>query len=61
MIEVKSWPTAVVLSVALLAIATVVLAGPSLGVDPATTRIVLGGIGSGSALILAAMRGLWHE
>lgn len=61
MIEIRSWPTAAVMIATVLALAALVLAGPALGVSAETMRLILGGVGSAGAVLLAAMRGLYHE
>lgn len=55
-----SWPTAVVLCVALLVIAATVLAGPSLGLDGESMHYVMGAESVLGVLVLGVMRGLFH-
>ncbi len=58
---IKSWPTAVVLCVAMLALLALLLAGPTLGVSPDVLPWLVGGGAAVGAPLLAAMRGLFHD
>lgn len=53
-----SWPTALVLCIAILAIAVTILFGPALGLDPELLTSVLGAQGVLAALVLGVMRQL---
>lgn len=58
---IKSYPTAIVLSVAVLALTAIILAGPALGVSEDTIRWLLGGEAIGAFALLASMRGLFQD
>ena len=58
---IKSWPTAAVLIVAILAILALLLAGPVLGVDSETVQWLLGVTGIGGTGLAGVLRGLFHE
>lgn len=53
------WPTAIVLIVFLIALATAYLAGPALGVPESSHDELVTGLGLAGAVILAAMRGVF--
>lgn len=53
-----SWPTAVVVCVAIAAVVTTALVGPSVGLDSDTIRLLLGAQGAIGALVAGLMRQL---
>ena len=56
-----SWPTAVLLSVVVAALAAAYLAGPSLGVPEESHTAFVAGVGAVGALLLAGARALFSK
>lgn len=56
-----SWPTAVLLSVVVAALAAAYLAGPSLGVPEESHTAFVAGVGAVGALLLAGARALFSR
>lgn len=53
-----SWPTALVICIAIVAIVVTILAGPALGLDPETLKSVVGAQGILAAVVAGVMRQL---
>jgi len=57
-VRIQSWPTAIVLIVALVALAAAYLAGPSLGVPAESHAELVGALGALAAIVLGLMRSI---